>query len=129
MEWQATHSRRLCRKPIWFLLCWPIYFLPCDQTDVIASQWAARQLLCCPLYADFTDPDLAGGVDDGRPGIVRQGNTVFRTIGTLRSFRLAGNQHLVDAVDRLGILEISDVARDFAIEEIVGVDTPGINVD
>src|SRR5271169_6128658 len=82
-----------------------------------------------PLDACLADPNLARGAYDCGPGIVRQGYTVLGALSAHLCFRLARDQHGFDPGGRLGVLEIVDVARNLAVEEIGGIDDPGIDVD
>src|SRR5205085_7203274 len=81
------------------------------------------------LDADFADADFARGTHYRRPGIVRQGHAVFGALGAHFPLGIAGNQHGVDAGDRLGGPDEVDIARDFAIEEIIGIDHLGIDIE
>src|SRR5258705_3033651 len=83
----------------------------------------------CPLYARLAHADLARGIHYRRPGIVRQGHAVSGALRTHLCFRLARDQHGIDAGGRLGILEVGDVPRNLAIEEIAGIDHFGIDID
>src|ERR1700681_895717 len=82
-----------------------------------------------PLYADLADADFAGGVHYRRPGVIRQGHPVFGAIGAHFPLGIAGDQHGVDAGDRPGRPDKVDIARDFAVEELAGVDHLGVDVD
>src|SRR5216683_2308352 len=75
-----------------------------------------------PLDAHLAHADLACGVHYCRPGIVRQGHAVLGALTSHFCFRIAGDQHLVRAGGRLGVLEIADVARNRAVEEVFGID-------
>src|SRR3984957_19180516 len=86
------------------------------------------RLLRGPLYACFTHADFARGVYNCSPGIVRQGYAVFGTIGAHLCFRLARDQDGIDAGSRLGFLEVADIARNLAVEEVGGVDHFGIDI-
>src|SRR3989440_3630279 len=88
-----------------------------------------ERLTHSPLYTHLAHADVARGIHYRRPGIVRQGHAVFGALGAHPGFRLARDQHGVDAGGRLGILEVGDVARNLAIEGIGGVDHPGIDGD
>src|SRR6266478_4318633 len=49
---------------------------------IVAISWSSRSLLAgSPLDAGLADADLAGGVDDSGPGIVRQRHAVFGALG------------------------------------------------
>src|ERR1043165_1784802 len=82
-----------------------------------------------PLDAHFADAYLARGIHYRRPGVVRQGDAVLGPFSTHLPFRIARNQHGIDADDRLGRPDEVDVARNLAIEEIAGVDDIGVDVD
>src|SRR5712675_2609582 len=82
-----------------------------------------------PLNTCFADTNLARGIDDRGPGIVGQRHTVPGAVGTHLLLGIAGDQHGVDACDRLGRPDEVDIARDFAVEEIAGVDHAGIDID
>src|ERR1700682_974000 len=97
--------------------------------DCFASLAMTLKLLHGPLYARLAHADFARGVHYRRPGIVRQGYAVFGAIGAHFCFRLARDQHGIGAGGRLGILEVADVARNLAVEEIAGVDHFGIDIN
>src|SRR5258708_4054754 len=103
------------------------------RTDWIASSLRSSQCRCnscrSPLYAHLAHADFARGIHYRRPGIVRQGHAVFGALGAHFGFRLARDQHGVDAGGRLGILEVADVARNLAVEEIGWIDQLGIDVN
>src|ERR1700730_17845455 len=101
------------------------YSFPLFKRTVIATE----QSLHGPLDAHLADADFAGGTHYRRPGIVRQGYTVLGTIGAHFPFGIAGDQHAIDAGDRLGRPDKVGIARDFAVEEIRGVDHLGIDVE
>src|SRR3954470_21207969 len=82
-----------------------------------------------PLDAHFADAYLACGIHYRRPGVVRQGDAVFRALGTGFSLRIARNQHGIDASHRLGRPDEVDIARNLAIEEIAGVDHLWVHID
>src|SRR6266566_3791049 len=88
-----------------------------------------ERLLHGPLYARLADADVARGIHYRRPGVVRQGHAVFGALRAHFCFRLARDQHGSDAGGRLGILEVGDVARNLAIEEIAGIDHFGIDIN
>src|SRR3981189_2522193 len=81
-----------------------------------------------PLYARLAHADFAGGVDYRRPGIIRQGHAVFGALRTHLCFRLARDQYGIGTGGRLGVLEVGDVARNLAIEEITGIDPLGVDI-
>src|SRR5271154_4559415 len=83
---------------------------------------APDQLAHCPLDADFADADFARGIHYRRPSIVRQGHPVFGAIGAGFALDIAGDQHRIDAGNRLGRPDEVDIARNLAIEEIGGID-------
>src|SRR3981189_239483 len=82
-----------------------------------------------PLYARLAHADFAGGVYYRRPGIIRQGHAVFGAIGAHLSLGIAGDQHGIDAGDRLGRPAEVDIARNFAVEEMAGVDHLGVDIE
>src|SRR6187402_2428337 len=45
------------------------------------------------LDTDFADADLAGGIDDRGPGVVRQRHAVFAAVGACLPLGIAGDQH------------------------------------
>src|SRR5918994_5190582 len=45
------------------------------------------------LDADFADADLARGIDDRGPGIVRQRHSVFGALGARLPLGISGDQH------------------------------------
>src|SRR5258708_10804290 len=94
----------------------------------IFAEWPERSAHS-PLYAHLAHADFAGGVHYRRPGIIRQGHPVFGAIGAHLPLGIAGDQHGIDAGNRLGRPDKVDIARDFAVEEIAGVDHLGIDVD
>src|SRR5277367_1661384 len=63
-----------------------------------------------PLDADLADADFARGVHYRRPGIVRQGYPVFGAFGAHFPLGIAGDQHTIDASDRLGRPDKVDIA-------------------
>src|SRR5713226_3923496 len=91
-------------------------------------EWPER-LTHSPLYTHLAHADVAGGIHYRRPGIVRQGHAVFGAIGAHPGFRLARDQHGFDAGGRLGILEVGDIARNLAVEEIACIDHFGIDIN
>src|ERR1700722_19052351 len=93
----------------------------------IAHYWVA--LLGCPLDACLADADLAGGVDDGGPGIVRQRNAVLGAISARLALGIAGDHDGITAGNRLRLADEIDVAGDLAIKEMRGVDDLGIDVE
>src|SRR6202166_1632262 len=95
------------------------------------ARWLAMtvQSLCRPLYAYFADADFAGGVHYRRPGVIRQGHAVFGAVGAHFPLGIAGDQHGIDAGDRLGRPDKIDIARDFAVEKMAGVDHLGVDID
>src|SRR5258708_20537757 len=82
-----------------------------------------------PLDADFADADLAWGIHYRRPGVVRQGYPVFGALGAHFPLGIAGDQHRIDAGDRLGRPDEVDITRDFAVEEMAGVDHLGVDIE
>src|SRR3979409_302886 len=82
-----------------------------------------------PLYARFAHADFAGGVYYRRPGIIRQGHAGFGAIGAHLSLGIAGDQHGIDAGDRLGRPDEVDIARNFAVEEMAAVDHLGVDIE
>src|SRR5437016_711330 len=99
----------------------------CDRYD--AFQLHLSLLAHGLLDTGFADTDLAGGIDDRGPGIVGQRHTVSGAVGTRLLLGIAGDQHGINACDRLGGPDEVDIARDFAVEEIAGVDHFGIDID
>ena len=71
-----------------------------------------------PLDARFAHPDVAGGAYNCGPGIVRQRHAIPGAVGAHLRLRLAWDQHGIDAGGGLGVLEVADVARNLAVEEI-----------
>src|SRR3954469_25843123 len=80
------------------------------------------------LDAHFTHAHFAGGVHYRCPGIIRQGHPIFGAVGARFPLGISGDQHGIDAGDRLGRPDEIDIARDFTVEEIAGVDHLGIDV-
>src|SRR6266446_6538989 len=103
----------------------------CHRAALCADPLARNdaKLLHGPLYPRLAHADLARGIHYRRTDIVRQGHAVFGALGAHFCFRLARDQHGIEARSRPGILEIGDVARNLAIEEIAGIDHFGIDVD
>src|SRR5579863_8152022 len=93
----------------------------------IAQYWVA--LLGCPLNACLADADLAGGIDDRRPGIVRQRNAVLGALSARLTLGIAGDHDGVTAGNRLGLPDKIDVAGDLAVKEMRGVDDLGVDVE
>src|SRR3979490_1730333 len=99
------------------------------RTNRIASSLRSSndgKLLDRPLYTDLAHADFASGIHYRRPGIVRQGHAIFGAISAHFPLGIAGDQHGVNAGDRLGRPDKVDIARDLAIEEIAGIDRLGI---
>src|SRR6516225_4417357 len=69
--------------------------------DRVSSCCLDDGLARSPLDAHFADAHFAGGVHYRRPGIVRQGDAVFGPLGARLALGIAGDQHLLDAGDRL----------------------------
>src|SRR6478609_4763972 len=90
------------------------------------SEWPER-LAHSPLNAHLADADFAGGIHYRRPGVIRQGHAVPGAIGAHFPLGIAGDQHGIDAGDRLGRPDEVDITRDFAVEEIAGVDHLGVD--
>src|SRR5580700_6753921 len=82
-----------------------------------------------PLDAYFADTDLAGGVDDRGPGIVRQRNAVLGAISAGLALGVTGDHDRIAACDRLGLADEVDIAGDLAVEEMRGVDDLGVDVE
>ena len=57
----------------------------------------------------------------GTPFLVRSARSL--------AFGVAGDQHGLDAGDRLGLPDEVGIARDFAVEEIAGVDHLGVDIE
>src|SRR5260370_41763512 len=70
------------------------------------------------LYAHLAHADFARGVHYRRPGIIRQGYTVLGALSAHFPLGIAGDQHAIDAGDRLGRSDKIGIAPDFAVEEI-----------
>ena len=64
------------------------------------------------LDAALVDADLAGGGDDGGPGIVGQRDALGETLAARAVLGLAGGEDLAARRGRLGALEVGDVAGD-----------------
>src|SRR3984885_7722745 len=98
---------------------------------LLLSNFAERpnDLADGPLDAYLADADFAGGAHYRRPGIVRQGHAVLGALSAHFPLGIAGDQHGIDAGDRLGRPDEVDIARDFAVEELAGIDHFGIDVD
>src|SRR6185312_12942765 len=88
-----------------------------------------RDLARRPLNGDFADAHLARGVHYRRPGIIRQGHAVPGAFGAGLSLRVAGDQDLIDAGNRLGLADEIDIAGDLAIEEIGGIDHLWVDIE
>src|ERR1700734_3430422 len=88
-----------------------------------------RALLGCPLDACLADADLAGGVDDRGPGIVRQRNAVFGALSAHLALGIARNHDGITACNRFGLADEIDVTGNLAVEEMRGVDNPGVDVE
>src|ERR1700722_9114817 len=96
----------------------------------IAHYWVAlRVLLGCPLDACLADADLAGGVYDRSPGIVRQRNAVLGALSARLALGIAGDHDGITACDRFGLADEIDVTGYLAVEEMRGVDNPRIDVE
>src|ERR1700754_1767817 len=87
--------------PIWLIVrhCERSEAIQCSiaALDCFAALAMTVELRCRPLDADFADADFARGRDYRRPGVVRQGHAVLGTLGAHRGFRIARNQHGIDA--------------------------------
>src|SRR6476619_5395721 len=82
-----------------------------------------------PLDAHLAHADFAGGIHYRCPGVVRQGHAVSGAIGAHFPLGIARDQHGIDAGHRLGGPDKVDIARDFAVEEIAGIDHLGVDVN
>ena len=58
-----------------------------------------------------------------------KGTPFFGAVGAHFPFGIAGDQHSVNAGDRFSRPDKVDVARDFAVEEIAGIDHFGIDIN
>src|SRR6187397_1478880 len=81
------------------------------------------------LDAPLVDADLAGGGDDGGPGVVGERDALGQALLARAVLWIAGCQHLAPGRGRLGALEIGDVAGDVLGEEAVGVHHRRIDVE
>src|SRR4051794_23163108 len=81
------------------------------------------------LDAHFADAYLARGIHYRRPGVVRQGDAVLGAFGTRLPLRIARNQDRIDAGNRLGRPDEVNIARNFTIKEIAGVDHLGVDIE
>src|SRR5215212_834019 len=91
--------------------------------------WLLKFSTDSPLDTDLADADFTGGVYYRRPGIVRQGHPVPGAIGTHFPLGITGNQHGIDAGDGLGCSDKVDIARNFAVEEVAGIDHLGVDIN
>src|SRR6478736_1798277 len=74
-----------------------------DRVSSLMQSVENSQLLArCPLDAGLADADLARGVDNRSPGIVGQRHAVRGALCARPALGIAGDQHAVDAGNRLG---------------------------
>src|SRR5579871_3598526 len=78
---------------------------PCLYRQIPALARNDGALLGCPLDACLADADLAGGVDDCGPGVVRQRNAVFGAISARPALDIAGNHDRFAAGNGLGLAD------------------------
>src|SRR5947207_1843198 len=64
----------------------------CNRLEISRVGFRFGRLAHGPLDTDFADTDLAGGVDDRCPGIVRQRHTILGAVGTHFLLGVAGDQ-------------------------------------
>src|SRR5262245_62444550 len=83
----------------------------------------------CLLDAALVDADLAGGGDDGGPGIVGRRDALGEALLARAVLGLAGTQHLATLLDRPGTLEVGDVARHVLGKEALGIDYRRIDIE
>src|SRR5262245_30882465 len=83
----------------------------------------------CLLDAALIDSDLAGGGNDGSPGVSGQRYAVAQALLAQALLGLAGDQHLTAGKRRFGAFEVGNVARHVLREDGLGVDRLGIDVE
>src|ERR1700730_1799397 len=103
--------------------------LAIDRVSLCGFSKCCGSLVRGPLDADFADADLACSIHYRRPGIVGQGYSVFGAFGAHFPLGIAGDQHALDAGNRLGRPDEVDIARDLAVEEMAGIDHLGIDIE
>src|SRR3954454_13290757 len=106
------------------------FFGCCLLLLVVVSQFlTAKTSTDGPLDAGLADADLAGGFHYRRPCIVRQGYPVFCAIGAHLPLGIAGDQHGINAGDRLGRPDKFHITRNLAVKEIADVDHLGVDIN
>src|SRR6516162_18131 len=81
-----------------------------------------------PLDAHLADAELARSIHYRHPSLIRQGDAVLAALGAGLPFRIAGDQHLLDAGDRLGRANEREIAGYLLVEHVAGIDNIGVDV-
>src|ERR1035437_3920733 len=103
-----------------------LFIVCCGQSISLngpSGQLTARWMLTSLTPTSRAVFTIAAQVSSGK------GTPFFGAVGAHFPFGIAGDQHSVNAGDRFSRPDKVDVARDFAVEEIAGIDHFGIDIN